>query len=102
MDAPGARLELEGGRLHITWAELARYLDVAARCRLADGAEHESDDWDRDSPAREGLVLRTVCGPLEVRLELTVESERVRARLSAVAAEDVAIKEIGLVGRVLV
>src|SRR5438105_851516 len=55
MGAPGAQIELEGGRLHFSWPGLAQCLDVVARCRLADGRWVESDNW-RGTVATQGTT----------------------------------------------
>ncbi|HLQ60946.1 MAG TPA: alpha-galactosidase [Candidatus Acidoferrales bacterium] len=100
MVAPGARFELDGGRLHVVWPELASLLDLVACCRLAGGQEHLSESWQLLSGGESGpAVLRSRSGPLGVELRLDFDGDRLRTHLLVEAVEAAEVAEFGLAGR---
>src|SRR5712691_3968622 len=71
MGAPHARVLLKGDRLDVEWpaaAGTAACAGLVARCRLRDGALHESDAWAPAADCDERFRAR--CGPPEVELTL--------------------------------
>ena len=100
MVAPGARCELDGGRLHVVWPGLARLLDVVACCRLSGGREYLSETWHVQRGRESGpLLLRSQVGPMETELQLACRDNRLETQLTMTAVDTAEVVEFGVAGR---
>ncbi|HLH70155.1 MAG TPA: alpha-galactosidase [Candidatus Dormibacteraeota bacterium] len=99
MGRPPAHVRLRGGRLGLEWGALASWTGLVARCRLADGAEHESAVW--VAVAEAGGWFRTTCGPLMVDLRMEPCPDAVRLWVEVAASCEVEVSQVALSGRLL-